>query len=361
MIKRITILVFCASMFFVLIIDACKSSKVSSLQKQHTIGLYIPKGWPKPTFDIFENNPVTEEGFQLGRKLFYDGILSRDGSTACATCHQQFAGFSSFDHNLSHGINNSLTTRNAPVLFNLAWMRELHWDGGINHIEVQPIAPITAENEMGETLENVLYKLRRDKVYVDLFSKTFGDTIINTQRVLKALAQFTGSIQSYNSKYDKVKNGEANFSASEQAGYEFFKSNCNTCHKEPLFTDNAFHNIGLPINNSLKDYGQMKITNKPEDSLKFKTPSLRNIALSQPYMHDGRFINFSKIIEHYNTLDIVNLKNIDPVLKAKKIIVTPSNRVDLIAFLHTLTDSAMTHDARFSSPINNSPVFIDKH
>ncbi len=341
--------------------DACKSSKISSQQKTVTHGLFIPKGWPDPGFNIFSENKVTEEGFQLGRRLFYDGILSRDGSLSCATCHQQFAAFSSFDHNFSHGINNSFTTRNAPALFNLAWMRELHWDGGVNHIEVQAMSPITASNEMGESLETVLNKLQKDSNYVHLFKLAFGDTLINSQRMLKALAQFTGSIQSYNSKYDKVKNGEAQFTISEQKGYEFFLANCNSCHKEPLFTDNAFHNNGLSINATLKDYGQMKITSKVEDSLKFKTPSLRNIALTQPYMHDGRFINLSKVIEHYNSLDIANSKNLDPVLQAKKIIVNPTNRLDVINFLYTLSDTVLTHDPKFSSPIKNSPVFMDKH
>ena len=171
--------------------DACKSSKISSAEKNISLKLFIPKGWSKPSVDIFENNPVTEEGFQLGRRLFYDGRLSKDSSISCATCHQQFAAFSSFDHDLSHGINNSFTTRNAPALFNLAWMKELHWDGGVNHIEVQPISPITAANEMGETLEGVLKKLQTDAGYVQSFKQVFGDTVINSQRMLKALAQFT--------------------------------------------------------------------------------------------------------------------------------------------------------------------------
>ncbi|MES2430553.1 MAG: cytochrome c peroxidase [Bacteroidota bacterium] len=345
----------------VLIMDACKSSRSISSTNETSSSFVIPFGWPKPALNIFKDNPLTEEGFQLGRRLFYDGILSRDGSLSCGTCHQQFAAFSSFDHNFSHGINNTFTTRNAPGLFNLAWMKEMHWDGGVNHIEVQPLSPITAHNEMGSILDTVLYNLQKDNSYKTYFKKAFGDTVINSQRMLKALAQFTGSIQSYNSKYDKVKNGNAMFTISEKKGYEFFKTNCSACHKEPLFTDNSFHNNGLSINDKLNDWGQMIISKKVADSLKFKTPSLRNVAVTLPYMHDGRFINLSKVIEHYRNLDTANSKNLDPILKAKKINISQTERVDLMAFLYTLTDSVLIHNPRFSSPVNSSPIFKHQH
>ena len=133
------------------------------IDKQPTpLQFEIPKGWPKPTTDIFLNNKLTEEGFQLGKKLFYDGNLSKDGQVSCASCHQQFAAFSNYDHDFSHGVNNGFTTRNAPALINVAWMSKLNWDGAINHIEVQPLAPMTAPNEMGESLDSVLLKLKKD-------------------------------------------------------------------------------------------------------------------------------------------------------------------------------------------------------
>ena len=141
----------------VLILDACKKNDIGSGGYHPTyLKFTIPAGWPQPPTDIFKDNPLTEEGFQLGRKLFYDGKLSRDGNFPCASCHQQFAAFATYDHQFSHGFDNSFTFRNAPALFNLAWMREMHWDGGINHIEVQPLAPITNISEMAETIENVL-------------------------------------------------------------------------------------------------------------------------------------------------------------------------------------------------------------
>lgn len=311
--------------------------------------LIIPKGWPKPPTNIFANNPLTEEGFQLGRKLFYDGRLSKDGNFSCAGCHQQFAAFATYDHDFSHGFDNSFTTRNAPGLFNLAWMKELHWDGGVNHIEVQPLVPITAKNEMAETLENVLQKLNADTAYKRMFKAAFGDPLINSQRMLKALAQFTGSIQSYNSKYDKVKRGEAFFNVSEEYGYNVFKAKCNSCHTEPLFTDNSFRNNGLNINETLKDYGRMGITGKSSDSLKFKVPSLRNIELTAPYMHDGRFYTLSQVIEHYRTHINVGQPTLDTLLR-NKIAISNQEKVDLFSFLYTLTDEKMLHDKRFEQP-----------
>ena len=313
--------------------------------------LVIPPGWPKPTTDIFATNPLTEEGFQLGRKLFYDGRLSKDGNFSCASCHQQFAAFATYDHDFSHGFDNSFTTRNAPGLFNLAWQKELHWDGGINHLEVQPLSPITAANEMAETLPGVLKKLKEDTAYIRLFKTAFGDGIINSQHLLKALSQFTGSIQSYNSKYDKVKRGETTFTVSEELGYKTFVANCSSCHKEPLFTDNSFRNNGLSMNEKLRDLGRMTITGNAADSLKFKVPSLRNISLTFPYMHDGRLITLGKVIDHYRTGIDITQPTLDTLLK-KRIAISNQEKVDLISFLQTLKDEKMIQDPRFQQPIN---------
>ncbi|MFT3683179.1 MAG: cytochrome c peroxidase [Ferruginibacter sp.] len=309
----------------------------------------IPKGWPKPPANIFANNPLTEEGFQLGRKLFYDGRLSRDGSVSCAGCHQQFAVFSTYEHDFGHGIDNGHTTRNVPGIFNIAWMKELHWDGGINHIEVQPLVPITAKNEMDETLENVLKKLNADTAYKRMFRAAFGSTLINSQRMLKALAQFTGSIVACNSKYDKVKRGEATFTISEEYGYIVFKEKCNSCHREPLFTDDSFRNNGLDVNPGINDFGRMTITHKNSDSLKFKVPSLRNIELTAPYMHDGRLHTLSQVINHYRNKINTEQPTLDSLLK-NRIAVTEQERVDLLSFLHTLTDENITKDKRYAQP-----------
>ena len=313
------------------------------------IKLVMPKGWPAPPTNIFANNPLTEEGFQLGRKLFYDARLSKDSNFSCASCHQQFAAFSTFDHDFSHGFNNSFTTRNAPGLFNIAWKKELHWDGGINHIEVQPLSPLTATNEMAETLENVLKKLKGDTSYVRLFKIAFADGTINSQHLLKAMAQFTGSIQSYNTKYDKVKRGEDSFTVSEKLGYTTFLTHCNSCHKEPLFTDNSFRNNGIGENDKLKDKGRMAITGNPADSLKFKVPSLRNVTLTGPYMHDGRMYSLNKVIEHYRTGINFSQPTLDTLLR-KKIVITNQEKVDLLSFLMALKDDTMISDPRFRQP-----------
>ena len=334
------------------LLEACR--KGDAVQEGRRNGptplkLTIPAGWPQPATDIFASNQLTEEGFQLGRKLFYDGRLSKDGNFPCASCHQQFAAFATYDHPFSHGFDNTFTTRNALAIFNLAWMKELHWDGGVNHIELQPLAPITNLNEMAESVENVLNKLKPDTAYARMFTEAFGDATINSQRMLKALAQFMGTIQSYNSKYDQVKRGEASFTASEQSGYTTFKAKCNVCHTEPLFTDNSFRNNGLLVDPFLKDYGRMHITNNRADSLKFKVPTLRNVELTFPYMHDGRAFSLSQVIEHYRSTIRTEQATIDPLLK-NKIVISDQEKVDLANFLRTLTDKVLLQDQRFAQP-----------
>lgn len=307
----------------------------------------VPKGFPEPHYK-FEGNPLTQQGFNLGKKLFYDGQLSIDGNFPCASCHQQFAAFSTFDHDLSHGNNNQFTTRNAPGLFNLVWMHEFHLDGGINHLEVQPLAPLTASNEMGEDINNVITKLKRDPAYPPMFSAAFGSDEINSQRMLKALAQFMGMMVSANAKYDKVKNGTASFTPQEQGGYEVFQSKCATCHQEPLFTDLSYRNTGIALNDYLKDYGRMAITGSKNDSLKFKVPSLRNVLLTFPYTHDGRFYSIDNVLDHYNT-GIQQSATLDPLLR-NGIRLTAGDRTNLKAFLGTLTDSSFIADKRFAQP-----------
>ena len=310
------------------------------------IKLILPKGWPSPQ-PIFADNPLTEEGFLLGRKLFYDEHLSKDSTISCASCHQQFAAFATFDHDFSHGFNNSLTLRNAPALINVAWMKELHWDGAISHLQVQPLAPITASNEMAISLDTLLYRLRRDSMYQRMFKEAFGSKGITTERMLKAFTQFVGSIQSYQSRYDQMKAGKIKFNANESSGYNIFKSNCSHCHVEPLFTDNTFRNNGLPINAHLNDSGRIAVTGLQEDALKFKVPTLRNITVTAPYMHDGRFFSLSQVLEHYTTNMQVESFGLDLILR-KKIILSQQEKFDLLTFLHTLRDDSMLNNKRYT-------------
>ena len=307
----------------------------------------VPKGWPQPSYD-FSKNPLTEEGIVLGKKLFYDETLSKDGSISCASCHQQFGAFNTYDHPLSHGFNNSMTTRNAPGLFNLAWQKEFMWDGGINHLDLQPLAPITAENEMAETIENVLNKLKADKEYRKMFKAAFGDETITTQRMTKAFSQFLLQLVSSNSKYDKVMRGEASFILPEKLGYEIFQKKCSSCHPEPMFTDYTYRNTGFTLDPYLKDPGRMRITGNPKDSLKFKVPSLRNVAMTFPYGHDGRLFSLISVFEHYRKSMVIS-PNTDPLLK-NKIPLTNFEIGQLTAFLYTLTDSSFLKDPRFAPP-----------
>lgn len=320
---------------------------VDNRHRVHPVTFRIPAGWPKPAYD-FSKNPLTEEGIALGKKLFYDGQLSKDGNFSCGSCHQQFGAFNTYDHPLSHGYNNSYTTRNAPGLFNLAWQKAFMWDGSINHLDLQPLAPITAPNEMGETIDHVLEKLRNDPAYPPLFKAAFGDTAVTTQRLGKALSQFLLQLVSSNSKYDKVMRGEASFILPESLGYGIFRKKCISCHPPPFFTDFSYRNTGIPEDPYLKDLGRMRITADPDDSLKFKVPSLRNVAVSFPYGHDGRFFSLLSVMEHYRK-DMVPDVHTDSLLK-QKLPLSNFEIGQLTAFLRTLTDSSFLHETRFAAP-----------
>jgi cytochrome c peroxidase len=339
---RICLLFFLGS----LLVNACKKSGNDN-SGPNPLSFTIPAGFPAPQY-TFTGNPLTQEGFELGRKLFYDGRLSKDGNFPCASCHQQFAAFATFDHPLSHGFDNQYTFRNAPGLFNMAWNKEMHWDGGITNIEVQPLAHLTAPNEMAEDINNVISKLQQDGTYKKMFTAAFGDGTINSQRMLLAITQFVNSLVSANSKYDKVKQGTASFTQTEERGYTLFQAKCATCHPEPLFTDHSFRNVGLPVDPFLKDFGRMRITNKKEDSLKFKVPSLRNVALTFPYEHDGRFSSITSVLDHYSS-GIQNSATLDPLLQ-NKIPLSNAEKFYLLEFLKTLTDSTFISDARFAQP-----------
>jgi len=342
------------SLGFVAVITAavwsCKNKKdiIVPLPPATTaVALPIPAGWPAIKYKL-DSNKLTQQGIDLGRKLFYDGRLSKDGQFPCASCHQSFAAMATFDHNLSHGFNNQFTTRNAPSLANLAWQNNFHWDGGINHLDAQPLAPITAPNEMAETLDNVLNKLKADTKYPAMFKAAFGDANINTQRMAKAISQFMLQMVSAGSKYDRVKRGQATFTLPEQLGYDIFKAKCANCHNEPLFTDYTFRNNGLSLDPNNKDFGRMRITGNKADSLKFKVPSLRNVNVTFPYMHDGRLYSLYDVLDHYSS-KVINGPTTDALVK-NKIPLSNFEKGQLVAFMTTLTDSTFSKDPRFTAP-----------
>ena len=332
--------------YIIIIVSVLFFSLAFSLLKPTPLYFQIPKGWPKPNYD-FSKNPLTEEGFQLGRQLFYDPILSKDSTISCASCHLQATGFTHVDHSLSHGIDGKIGTRNSMTMMNLAWSKSFMWDGGVNHLDVQPLNPITSLVEMDETLANVVQKLQKSDKYKSLFFAAFGDENITGQRVLKALSQFELLLISANSKYDKVMRKEAVFTNQEQNGYQLFKNNCASCHSEPLFTNGKYENNGIPLDTTLNDIGRQRITEKFEDYLKFKVPTLRNIQFTNPYMHDGRFNKLTEVVKHYNSLG--NKKNVSKQFK-KSMNLTDNERVDLVAFLLTLTDNEFLFDKRFVYP-----------
>jgi cytochrome c peroxidase len=322
---------------------------VLAFTKLKTEKLLIPKGWPQPVYD-FKNNPITKEGFELGRELFYDPILSSDSTISCASCHLSYTSFAHTDHRLSHGINGLIGTRNSPALMNLAWNRSFMWDGGVNNLEAQPINPITSKIEMNSSLEEVVKKLNSSHKYRRAFYKVYNDSNINTQRIFRSMALFTGNLISCNSKYDSVMRKEKNvkFTAAEQNGYVLFKKHCNSCHAEPLFTNNGFENNGLAMDTALKDLGRMKISMQSKDSLKFKVPTLRNIEYSFPYMHDGRFKRLQEVLKHYNS-GIQKSKTLSKQLQ-EPIVLSPNERVDIIAFLLTLSDKSFIYNENYAFP-----------
>ncbi len=311
--------------------------------------LEYPAYFPKPVYH-FEYNPLSQEKVTLGRALFYDPILSRDSTISCASCHSPYNAFAHTDHDLSHGINDAIGTRNAPALFNLAWQKSLMWDGAINHLDMQALAPITHPDEMGETLKNVVSKLQQKSIYPPLFFKAFGDSIVTGEHLLKALSQFQLTLISGNAKYDQVKKGTDNFSAQEKSGYLLFQENCNACHREPLFTTSGFAANGLPVDTTLHDYGKGMITHKLEDSLTFKIPSLRNLSYTYPYMHDGRFRKIRQVLDHYTTLTPGALKG--PDSSEITIVLTSNEKADLIAFLLTLNDKEFLFNPLHQYPKN---------
>lgn len=311
-----------------------------------------PANFPAPVYDV-KANDITEAGFTLGRKLFYDPILSADNTISCGSCHIQAAAFSHHGHDLSHGINDLLGTRNAPGLQNLAWFSSFMWDGGIRDLDLQPIAPITNPVEMGDTLSSVLQKLNRHPLYPSLFYRAFGSDSITTSSVMRALSQFMIMLVSADSKYDKVMRNEgAVFSPEEQQGYEVFKQKCASCHKEPLFTDMSFRNNGLALTTEPDD-GRYLISLNETEKNKFKVPSLRNLKFTFPYMHDGRFYTIDEVLDHYSS-GMVKTPNIDPLFITPNgslgVSLSEQDKLHLKKFLLTLNDTSFVKNPRFDEP-----------
>ena len=336
--------IFCYS--FILIFVGCKKTTPET-----PWSLELPKNFPAPSFDI-ANRPITKEGFELGRMLFYDTQLSRDNSTSCGSCHISTSAFTQHGHIVSHGIDNQLGRRNSMPIQNMLWEPRFFWDGGVQNLELVPINAITSAVEMDESPANVLEKIKNDPIYPPLFEAAYGTAEVNSGRFLFALAQFMGGLISANSKYDQVQRGENNaqFTTEEQRGYALFKTHCASCHQEPLFTDFSFRDNGIP-KNYLRDKGRFEISLDSTDLGRFRVPSLRNNAFTKPYMHDGKMSTLEMVLDHYAG-GLEDSRNLDILLIQPNgnlgIPLSPVDKTDLIAFLRTLNDEEFVRNPLFA-------------
>lgn len=309
--------------------------------------LIIPDGLPP--MNIPENNPMTVEGVALGKKLFYDPILSGNNTQSCSSCHQPHSSFSQLIP-FSTGIQGIQGRRNSMPIVNLGWQTSFFWDGGASDLESQVLGPIENPLELHEDLSNVITELKNHSEYPALFKAAFGQDEITTVQMMKAIAQFERTMISGNSKYDQYVRGEATLTPLELEGLEVFsdmsKGDCNHCHVlGSTFTDFEFRNTGL---DSLPaDMGRFYITLLNSDMGKFKTPTLRNVAVSPPYMHDGRFWTLLECVEHYNT-GFHYTANLDGnLLMSQKGRMTQHEMEAVVAFMHTLTDEEFLNNPAF--------------
>lgn len=298
-----------------------------------TICAFVPRRksdpikWPEKTFESAHS--LDSNYRELGRRLFFDPAISADGSVSCSSCHSPFNSFAHADHRLSHGIHDSIGTRNAPALLNLAWQKTFMWDGAIHHLKAVPLAPLHHKGEMASSLEYALTTILKSPSYSE-WLKARNLYPMDAEMFNEALAVFLSSLISENSRYDQMLRGEITFNAQEQRGYEIFQSHCNRCHTEPLFTSGLMERNGLPEDSILQDLGVERITGLTGDHLKFKIPTLRNLLYSSPYMHDGRFARLNDVLKFYSTDER------SPITES----ISPEQRTDLMIFLKTLNDSS---------------------
>ena len=318
-----------------------------------------------PPASINEDNPLTVQGVKLGRMLFYETRMSKDNSMSCASCHRQEHAFTDTAR-FSIGVRGMEGKRQAMSVFNMAWnTNEFFWDGRAHLLRDQSLKPIQDELEMDESLENVIAKLSELKSYRDQFMRAFGSEEITAERMSLAMEQFMNSIVSHNSKYDRYLAGTDTLSASEERGRVLFfgeynpffpdesGADCAHCHAGDNFSNNLFMNNGID-GNTVEDIGREKVTENESDRAKFKVTSLRNIELTPPYMHDGRFTTLREVIEHYND-GLVSSNTLDPALEMTMdtgLMLTEQDIDDLIAFLKTLTDYQLITEEEYSDPFN---------
>ena len=321
--------------------------------------LSVPDHFPAPI--LMESNPLTEEGVLLGKALFFDPAISANRKVSCASCHIPSLAFSDGVAIPESGVSEKSLERHSPVLFNLAWMGNgFFWDGGSKNLESQAFGPLTHADEMGMDMTELEHRLKMDQGYVELFEAAFEDGI-SSPNVVKALAQFERTLISAGSKYDQSKQPEAGIALGEQElnGFTLVQNHCAVCHKGELFTDNRFHNNGLDSDFSdggheLVLLGRYRISHDKKDMGAFKTPSLRNVMLSAPYMHDGRFNTIDEVLDHYSD-GVQDVSTTSELVYQREgragIALSQSDKAAIKAFLHSLTDHDFVQDK--SWPVTN--------
>jgi len=347
---------------FLILLFSCKKDKVNSVPTPYVLD--IPSHFP--AMQIPEDNPMTVEGVELGRKLFYEKKLSGDNTMSCASCHAPSLAFQDGE-STSEGIDGQLGTRNSMALINLGWNTSFFWDGRSATLEEQIIEPVLNPIEMHTTWQSVVGKLNADVNYKNLFFKAFNTNIIDSTLAAKSIAQFIRTLISGSSKFDVMYKFENNFTLSssetavfstitpsEWAGYDLFKSlngaDCFHCHNGPLMQVQKFSNNGLDA--TFTDIGRGAVTGLSNDNGKFKVPTLRNIAFTAPYMHDGRFTTIEEVINHYS-FGIQMSATIDPLIEfaGQGGVQLDAQEKDLLKqFLLTLTDSSFIENPNFKEP-----------
>jgi cytochrome c peroxidase len=316
------------------------SCTINEQDTRKYIELDYPAHFPKPLLPA--RNPLTATGIALGERLFFDTSLSINDKVSCATCHNPEFSFSDGIALNTSGASGNKLKRNTPALINLAWMQGLFWDGGVHNLESLPFAALTNPDEMGSDLLIVSKKLNDDLSYKKMFKTAFDIDSISSAYIARALAQYQRTIIYSNSKYDDFIIGEIDLTKNEKLGMEIYQENCASCHLSPLFTDNGYHNNGL---NSIYHTvgldimkGRFRITQDSLDLGKFKTPTLRNLKFTAPYMHDGRFATLEDVLNHYQ-IGIKASTTLDTSLESLSL--SNAEKILLLRFLNTLNDKSL--------------------
>jgi cytochrome c peroxidase len=301
-------------------------------------GVTLPAGWPPLVWP--KENPYSKAKAELGQDLFFNFGLSRDGLASCAWCHTPLSGFTDSHHGpFSTGVLHQLTRRNTPTLANLAFVSSFTYDGRDSTLEAQALGPLLSPHEMDMTGPEIVARLEQDTHYVNHFREAYGEGPITLDRIVKALATYQRTLISYRSPYDRWRAGDENALAPEmKRGAALFfgdKLDCRRCHVPPLFTDGEFHNTGL--DSVTTDPGRAGVTGSAADEGRFKTPTLRNVEMSSPYMHDGRFYGLEEVLRHYNSGGKPH-PGADSLMRPLGL--TAQEITDLAAFLESLTDEA---------------------